>query len=84
MCENEARVSTVFGEGAEWIMAGAYLVFIYVLSLRGPEGFMFEINLLREHAKLRNGLVWLPIIGKLKGDSNVRTHFLREVPRKKS
>ena len=84
MCENEVRVSTGFREAAECIMAGAYLAFIYVLLLRGPEGFMSEISLLREHAKLRNSLVWLPIIGKLKGDTSVRTHFLRAVPKTKS
>ena len=84
ICENKARKSATFNEGAAWIMAGAYLALIYVLSLRGPEGFMFEIALLKEHANLRNKLVWLPIIGKLKGDTNVRTHFLRAVPKTKS
>ena len=67
-------------QGERWIMAGAYLAFTYVLSLRGPEGFMFEIGLLRQYDELRNGLIWLPIMGKLKGMTGVDTHCLRSVP----
>ena len=56
-----------FEEKSAWTMAGAYLAFGYVLSLRGPEGFLMEICLLEENKELRDGLVWLPIVGKLKG-----------------
>jgi hypothetical protein len=35
-CGQRARDSHSFGEGAGWSMVGAYLIFVYVLSLRGP------------------------------------------------
>eukprot|EP00980_Cylindrotheca_fusiformis_P012245 scaffold2984_cov80-Cylindrotheca_fusiformis.AAC.3 len=79
-CREKARASQSVEEGDGWILAGAYLAFAYVLSLRGPEGFMFEISLLLEHQELRNGLVWLPIVGKVKGADSVNTYFLRSVP----
>eukprot|EP00980_Cylindrotheca_fusiformis_P019137 scaffold6486_cov96-Cylindrotheca_fusiformis.AAC.1 len=79
-CREKARLSQSVEEGDGWILAGAYLAFSYVLSLRGPEGFMFEISLLTEHQELRNGLVWLPIVGKVKGADSVNTYFLRSVP----
>jgi hypothetical protein len=41
---------------------------------------MFEISLLKKHRQLSNGLVRLPILGKLKGDSREETHHLRAVP----
>ena len=41
---------------------------------------MFEMKLLNQHLQLNNGLVWLPIIGKLKGDAKEKIHYLRSVP----
>eukprot|EP00980_Cylindrotheca_fusiformis_P026333 scaffold15880_cov158-Cylindrotheca_fusiformis.AAC.3 len=79
-CRERARAAGSIVEGDGWIMAGAYLAFTYVLSLRGPEGFMFEISLLQEHRALSNGLVWLPIVGRVKGADSVNTYFLRSVP----
>eukprot|EP00980_Cylindrotheca_fusiformis_P027728 scaffold22529_cov73-Cylindrotheca_fusiformis.AAC.2 len=80
-CREKARGAHSVQEGDAWIMAGAYFAFTYVLSLRGPEGFMFEISLLREHREISNGLVWLPIVGRVKGADAVNTYFLRSVPR---
>eukprot|EP00980_Cylindrotheca_fusiformis_P025576 scaffold14111_cov133-Cylindrotheca_fusiformis.AAC.3 len=79
-CREKARRSTSVSEGDGWIMAGAYFAFSYVLSLRGPEAFMFEIQLLRDHQEQTNGLVWLPIVGKVKGADSVNTYYLRSVP----
>eukprot|EP00980_Cylindrotheca_fusiformis_P022256 scaffold9158_cov72-Cylindrotheca_fusiformis.AAC.4 len=79
-CRNRARRALNAVQRAGWIMAGAYFAFAYVLSLRGPEAFMFEISLLSEHRDRRNGLVWLPIVGKVKGADSVNTYFLRSVP----
>eukprot|EP00980_Cylindrotheca_fusiformis_P008540 scaffold1809_cov107-Cylindrotheca_fusiformis.AAC.4 len=79
-CREKARLSNSVSEGDGWVMAGAYLVFSYVLSLRGPEAFMFEIELLRTHKERVNGLVWLPIVGKVKGADSVNTYYLRSVP----
>lgn len=41
---------------------------------------MFEIKLLKEHVELCDGLVWLPIMGKLKEDDNSGVYYLRSVP----
>ena len=79
-CEERMAMADNFEIGARWTMIGAYLTFIYVLSLRGPEGFQVEISLLRKHKELRNGLVWIPLVGKLKGDSQPGTFLLRSVP----
>ena len=67
------------GEGSGWIIVGACFVFALVLSLWGPEAFMFEIGLSMAQEELNNGLVWLPVMGKLKGDSREETCFLRSV-----
>ena len=79
-CERKARTSNSLAEGSKYVVVGAYSCFALVLSLRGPEGFMFEISLLLKHRQRNNDLVWLPIIGKLKGDSKEETHYLRSVP----
>ena len=50
--KKKARECHAFLEGAAWIMSGVYLAFLFVLSLRGPEGFILEIALLKEHANL--------------------------------
>jgi len=63
--DEQARGSADFDVGASWIITGFYLATTYVLVLRGPEGFMFEISLLFKHRDLNNNLVWLPIMGKL-------------------
>ena len=67
-------------EGTSWMIVEACFVFALVLSLRGPEAFMFKIGLLSAHKDLKNDLVWSPIVGKLKGDSREKTHFLCSVP----
>ena len=45
-CESKIARATKFETGSKWIKVGFYLTIIYVLSLRGSEGFMFEIKLL--------------------------------------
>jgi hypothetical protein len=83
-CERNVRKSESFNKGTRWVIVGFFFATEYVLSLRGPEGFMFEISLLKEHRQLSNGLVRLPVLGKLKGDSREETHHLRAVPVTKS
>ena len=79
-CEKRIFEAEQFEDGAKWTMIGAYLTFIYVLSLRGPEGFQIEISLLRKYREIKNGLVWIPLVGKLKGDSQPGIFLLRSVP----
>ena len=40
-----------------WIIAGAYISILYVLSLRGNEGFMMDIKELLKNRPLKKGLV---------------------------
>jgi len=67
------RAAVGVDEGSSWIIVGAHFVFALVLSLRGPEAFMFKIGLLSAHKELKNDLVWSLIVGKLKGDSREET-----------
>ena len=78
--ETAVRQENSLEEIHRWVVVGAFLAFSFVLSLRGPEGFMLELKQLRENPELTNGLVWLPLVGKLKGEDNVGTHWLRSVP----
>jgi len=50
-CELNINRTANFDKKSAWTMAGAYLAFGYILSLRGPEGFLMEINLLEEKKK---------------------------------
>jgi hypothetical protein len=80
MCKKRMRRTQDFTICHSWTTTGSYLAVAYALSIRGPEGFMLEIASLRKHRPIHNGLVWIPIVGKLKGDADRRTHFLRSVP----
>ena len=78
--EDKIRMSDDEKEMGRWVIGGAYFCFSYVCSFRGEEGFLLDIKLLKEHRSLSNGLVWWPLIGKVKGDRKVRTYLLRSVP----
>lgn len=80
VCEQRFSVAQTFDEGAKWTIVGAYLAISYALSLRGNEGFLMEIATLNEYRPIRNGLVWIPLVGRLKGDKENTTHLLRSVP----
>ena len=67
-------------EAAKWTMGGAYFCFSYVCSLRGEEGFLLDIKKLREHGSKAGGLIWLPLVGTVKGDKGTHTYLLRSVP----
>ena len=79
-CESKMFGAEDFETGERWTMVGVYLTLIYVLSLRGPEGFQIEISLLRKYKEIKNGLVWIPLVGKLKGDTNPGIYLLGSVP----
>ena len=59
---------------------GAYFWFSYVCSLRGEEGFLMDIKKLREHRSRAGGLIWLRLLGMVKGDKGAHTYLLRSVP----
>ena len=80
VCRSKSDQAEGFPESSRWIMAGAYFAFGYVLGLRGPEGFLLEIKKLSENKEHTGGLVWLPLVGILKGDNSPGTHYMRSVP----
>ena len=72
--------STNDKDTARWIIGGFYFCASYVSSLRGEEGFLLDISELREHSYRDDGLVWLPLVGTVKGDKGFQTYMLRSVP----
>lgn len=67
-------------ERDKWVIAGAYLAFSYVLSLRGNECFMMDIKQLLENPLMEKGLVWIVLSGVMKGQTVPTLHQLRSVP----
>ena len=45
-CEEEITQADSLADGAKWVIVGFYLAISFILSLRGPEGFILEIKLL--------------------------------------
>ena len=78
--ESRIRASTNDKDTARWIIGGFYFCVSYVSSLRGEEGFLLDIGKLREHSHRDDGLVWLPLVGTVKGDKGFHTYMLRSVP----
>ena len=74
------KLSETDQEAAKWTMGGAYFCISYVCSLRGEEGFLLDIKKLRENRSKAGGLIWLPLIGTVKGDKGTHTYLLRSVP----
>ena len=85
----EAKVqnSTVDVEVNRWIVAKTYLTVAYVCSLRGPEGFLLDLEGLNKHwvdgPKVKNH-IYVCLRGKIKGEHGVRHHILPCVNKTKS
>ena len=78
--ESRILASTNDKDTARWIIEGFYFCVSYVSSLRGEEGFLLDIDKLREHSHQDDGLVWLPLVGTVNGDKEFHTYILRSVP----
>ena len=60
-----------------WTVFGFYAVVVYVLLLRGPEGFLLDLDGMNRHwDDLRNKYVVFALLGKVKGESHDRAHLL--------
>jgi hypothetical protein len=72
----ESETST---EENHWVVIGAYSVIMYVVSLRGSEGFLLDLGGLRLHSrdleKATNHFL-IPLLGKVKGEHHDRCHLL--------
>lgn len=64
-------------EGALWITLGAYVVICFVVSLRGPEGLLLDLEGLDEMVNplTQNHLI-IPLLGQVKGEHHARAHLL--------
>ena len=83
-CELRADSSPTIPISNQWVIAGAYLTFSYVFSLRGNEGFMIDIKELNNNRGLKKGMVWIILSGKVKGQGSPTLHELRSAPVTKS
>ena len=62
-------------------MFSAYAVVCYVASLRGVEGFLLDLaGLIRYWRPERKEYVIIPLLGKIKGESNDAAHLIPCVP----
>jgi hypothetical protein len=62
----------------DWLIFGAYFVISYVLSLRGPEGLLVDLEGLRKYndKTSTDDHVIIALRGKIKGEQNDRCHLL--------
>lgn len=68
-----------------WIVFQLYASLVYVLSLRGPEGFLLDLDGLNRHwDELRNEYVTIALLGRVKGESHDRAHLLPSAVETKS
>ena len=56
------------------VICGFYVTFTYVTSLRGSEGFMLNLTIMRERRNLSEHYLIVSLKGKVKGKSNERDH----------
>jgi hypothetical protein len=87
----EARILELPGEANKarrhrWIYAGTYFAISYVISLRGPEGLLLDLEGLRKHFNSHFGddgspekHVVIALLGQVKGEHNERQHLIPSV-----
>jgi hypothetical protein len=64
-------------ERVEWLVFGAYFIVSYVLSLRGVEGLLLDLEgLLRHESKGNDSHFVVALLGKVKGEQHDRCHLL--------
>ena len=59
-----------------WTMAGAYFCFCYVLSLRGSEGLLVDLEGLSEFHNPERDYVVIPLLGRFKGEHHTSQHLM--------
>ena len=77
--EVERRVQDAEDESEEnrWVVRHAFCVVTYVLSLRGPEGFLLELEGLNRFWNDRDPKkIIVTLLGKVKGEQEERWHLL--------
>ena len=74
--ERKAVSAVSDSERHQWVMAGAYFCFSYVLTLRGSEGLLTDPEGMEEHFASRDEWVVVPLIGKFKGEHHTKQHLM--------
>jgi hypothetical protein len=79
-CELKYEAAGTFDETADWIVAGTYYATCYVCLLRGPEGLLVDLAVLPENIHQENrDEITVPLLGKVKGETDARQHLLHSV-----
>jgi hypothetical protein len=79
-CEERYKSSDSFDKTANWTIAGTYFATGYVCSLRGPEGLLVnpeELPAMINQSTLDEMVI--PLLGRVRGETNVRHHKLFSV-----
>ena len=64
-----------------WMVFATYVVVTYVISLRGSEGFLLYLKVLRGMKdRATNNHIWLALRGKLKGEKEDSLHVVLCTP----
>jgi len=82
--EKEIEMAENSQDSHMWIVFSAYIVISYVISLRGPEGLLLDLHGLQKHWRQTNDYVVIPLLGKVKGESQDLAHLIPCVTRTKS
>lgn len=75
MLEKNVRESQDIKEQFDLIVFGSYVVFSYVLSLRGSEGIMINLSTIVKHHKTSTDWIIVGLKGKVKGETSERDHM---------
>ena len=77
--EDRVRAALDTRDRSRWILRGGYFCICYVLSLRGPEGLMADLEgLIRFHDESHPDVV-VPLLGRFKGEHHAKQHLLTSV-----
>ena len=63
-----------------WVVFTAYFAITYVISLRGPEGFLLDLTGLRRHWKEDGPVLVIALLGKIKGEHHDLAHLIPCAP----
>ena len=79
LAEVEVRISDAVEDEDHnlWIVFSAYAVVSYVLSLRGNEGILLDLQGINEKWKSNDGtFILIALLGKMKGETLDRSHLI--------
>ena len=77
--EGEKNIEEANTEETEnmWVCFTTYVINSYVVSLRGSEGLLLDMNGLIRHWKWNDGTYFLiPLLGRIKGEDVERPHLI--------